>query len=58
MQAAGMLRGTPVDPLGRTYNLMPDGRVQVRVPDDLPFIQKGTPPGYKAPLKPKFLPAD
>jgi hypothetical protein len=58
LQAAGMLRGTPVDPLGRAYNLMPDGRVEVRVPDDLPFIQKGTPPGYKAPLKPKFLPAD
>ncbi len=58
LQAAGMLRGTPVDPLGRTYNLMSDGRVLVRVPDDLPFIQKGTPPGYQAPLKPKVLPAD
>jgi len=28
------------------------------VPDDLPFIQKGTPPGYVAPAAPKFLPAD
>ena len=57
LQAAGLLRGTPVDPLGHTYKLMPDGRVAVRVPDDLPFIQKGTPPGYVAPA-PKFLPAD
>ena len=40
LQAAGLLHGTPVDPLGHTYKLMPDGRVEVRVPDDLPFIQK------------------
>lgn len=55
---AGFLRGIPVDPLGHTYKLTPDGRVEVRVPDDLPFIQKGTPPGYVPPLKPKFLPSD
>jgi len=58
LQAADLLRGTPVDPLGHTYKLMPDGRVEVRVPEDLPFIQKGTPPGYVAPAAPKFLPAD
>jgi hypothetical protein len=58
LQAADLLRGTPVDPLGHTYKLMPEGRVEVRVPDDLPFIQKGTPPGYVAPAAPKFLPAD
>jgi hypothetical protein len=58
LQAAGLLRGTPVDPLGHTYKLMPDGRVEVRVPDDLPFIQKGTPPGYVPPAMAKFLPAD
>ena len=58
LQAAGLLRGTPMDPLGHTYKLMPDGRVEVRVPDDLPFIEKGTPPGYVAPVAPKFLPAD
>jgi len=57
LQAAGMIRGTPVDPLGHTYKLMPDGRVEVRVPDDLPFIQEGTPPGYRPP-RPKFLPTD
>jgi hypothetical protein len=58
LQAADLLRATPVDPLGHTYKLMPEGRVEVRVPDDLPFIQKGTPPGYVAPAAPKFLPAD
>jgi hypothetical protein len=58
LQTAGWLRGEPVDPLGHTYKLMPDGRVEVRVPDDLPFIQKGMPPEYVAPVAPKFLPAD
>ncbi len=58
MEAVGLLRGTPIDPLGHPYKLMPDGRVEVQVPDDLPFIQKGTPPGYVPPLAPKFLPTD
>jgi hypothetical protein len=54
LKMAGMLRGTPLDPLGDPYKLMPDGRIEVRDPDHLPFILKGTPPGYVAPL-PKFL---
>ena len=58
LEAAGLLRGTPIDPLGHAYKLMPDGRVEVRVPDDLPFIQKGTSTGYVPPLAPKFLPTD
>ena len=58
LENAGWLRGTPLDPLGHPYKLIPDGTVQVRVPDDLPFIQKGTPPGYAPPLAPKFLPTD
>ena len=58
LEAAGMLRGTPVDPLGHSYKLMPDGRVEVRTPDDFPFIQKGTPPDYVPPAAPKFLPSD
>ena len=57
LQSTGLLRAIPVDPIGHTYKLMPDGRVEVRDPDDLPFIEKGTPPGYVAPL-PKFLPSD
>jgi tetratricopeptide (TPR) repeat protein len=54
----GMLPGIPVDPLGHTYKLTSDGRVEVRDPDDLPFIQRGLPPGYVPPTKPKFLPSD
>ena len=58
LEAAGMRGGTPRDPLGHAYMLMPDGRVEVRIPDDLPFIQKGTPPDYVPPAAPKFLPSD
>jgi len=58
LKQSGSLRGTPADPLGRPYKLMADGHVEVREPDDLPFIQKGTPPGYKPPRMPKFLPSD
>lgn len=57
LQAAGMLREIPVDPFGHTYKLTSDGRVEVRTPDDFPFLTKGTPPGYVAP-PPKFLPSD
>jgi len=57
LQSAGLLSAMPVDPLGHTYKLMPDGTVQVRDPDAIPFIEKGTPPGYVAP-SPKFLPSD
>jgi len=57
LQAAGMLRSLPVDPLGQPYKLAPDGRVEVRDPDEIPFIEKGTPPGY-VPPPPKFLPSD
>jgi len=56
LTAANLLHGIPVDPLGHTYKLMPDGHVEVRVPDDLPFIEKGIPVGYIPPRKPK-LPA-
>ena len=42
--SAGYLRALPTDPLGYPYKLMPDGRVEVQSPDDLPFINKGLPP--------------
>jgi tetratricopeptide (TPR) repeat protein len=57
LQAAGILREIPVDPFGHTYKLTSDGRVEVRTPDDFPFLTKGTPPGYVAP-PPRFLPSD
>lgn len=52
--AAGLLRAIPRDPTGRPYKLTPQGRVEVQVPDDIPFIEKGAPPGYKPP-EPKNL---
>ena len=57
LQTAGMLSDMPVDPLGHPYKLVPGGGVQVRDPEELPFIEKGTPPGY-VPPSPKFLPSD
>ena len=54
LNAAGMLRGIPRDPLGQAYLLMPDGHVQLQTPDDLPFVTKGLPPGYKPPETPKI----
>jgi hypothetical protein len=56
--SAGLLRGTPVDPLGNPYKLTRDGRVELRSPDDFPFVTKGLPPGYVAPDAPKVLPTD
>jgi tetratricopeptide (TPR) repeat protein len=47
--AGGMLRQLPRDPTGRPYKLVPEGRVEVEMPDEIPFIEKGTPPGYKPP---------
>ena len=48
MMSAGYLRRLPVDPLGKPYKLMPDGRVEVNDPDSLPFITRGLPPGKEA----------
>jgi tetratricopeptide (TPR) repeat protein len=50
--AAGVLRGIPVDPLGHPYQLTADGDVRLSAPDDLPFVEKGLPPGYHPPKKP------
>ena len=52
--AAGLLHGVPNDPTGRPYILARDGRVLVQVPDEIPFLEKGVPPGYKPP-QPKNL---
>jgi tetratricopeptide (TPR) repeat protein len=43
---AGLLRGVPVDPDGKPYKLMPDGRLELRNPEDFPFVEKGLPTGY------------
>jgi tetratricopeptide (TPR) repeat protein len=47
--AVKLLQGIPLDPTGRPYKLTPSGRVEVEVPDDIPFLEKGAPPGYKPP---------
>ncbi len=49
---AGMLLGVPVDPDGKPYKLV-DGRIELRNPEDFPFVEKGLPPGYEPGL-PKF----
>jgi len=49
---AERLDGTPIDPDGHPYKLTPEGRVEIRAPDDFPFATKGLPPGYKP--APKF----
>jgi hypothetical protein len=48
--SSGQLRGVPLDPLGRPYHLLPDGRVAVQSAADLPFIHEGV-PGGKEPSK-------
>ena len=40
---AGFLRGVPLDPKGRPFILMPDGRVQYSHPDEFPFVELGLP---------------
>ena len=49
---AGLLAGIPVDPLGLPYKVTPDGRVEVKDPDKILYITKGTPPNY-VPPRPK-----
>jgi len=51
LAAAEGLTGTPVDPDGHPYKMTPEGRIELRVPDDFPFATKGLPPGYKPPAK-------
>jgi hypothetical protein len=46
------LRAIPVDPDGHPYKLTPEGRVEVRVPEDFAFATRGLPPGFMA--HPKF----
>jgi len=48
------LGGLPADPDGNAYKLTPEGRVELEMPDDFPFVTKGLPPGYKRSALPKF----
>lgn len=44
--AARLLPGIPIDPLGKPYKLMPEGRFEVSDAAALPFINKGYPAAY------------
>ena len=50
---AGYLPGIPLDPVGHPYKLVAGGRVEVSDIYDLPFINKGLPPGVEASELPK-----
>jgi len=45
--AAEGLRGVPLDPDGHPYKMTPQGLIEVRDPDNFPFVTQGLPPGYK-----------
>lgn len=44
--AAEHVSGVPVDPDGHAYKLTPEGRVEVKIPNDFPFATRGLPPGF------------
>ena len=52
--AANYLKYVPLDPAGHPYRLVDGDRVEVEFPDEIPFVEKGAPPGYKPP-RPKDL---
>ncbi len=47
----GLLKRIPTDPLGHPYKLSPAGQVEVQDPEELPFISRGLPPGWKPRLQ-------
>jgi hypothetical protein len=53
LERAGFIRGTPTDPKGHPYKLMPDGRIEVQDPKNIYFITKGLPPGMYQPQPPR-----
>ncbi len=48
LERAGFIRGTPADPNGKPYKLMPDGRIEVQDPAISLYITKGLPPDKQA----------
>ena len=56
LSSAEGIHGTPVDPDGHPYKLTPQGRIELRTPDDFPFATRGLPPGYKPAPKLHVLP--
>jgi tetratricopeptide (TPR) repeat protein len=58
LERAGFIRGTPADPKGHPYKLMPDGRIEVQDPQNIYFITKGLPPGATPPQPPQESASD
>jgi tetratricopeptide (TPR) repeat protein len=57
LERAGFIDGTPADPNGKPYRLMPDGRIEVHDPGSIFYITKGLPPGMSTPTpKPESAP--
>ena len=50
LEAIGLIRGTPLDPNGRPYQIKPEGRVELEDPGGILYVTKGLPPGYTPPL--------
>ncbi len=55
LERAGLIQGTPADPKGNPYKLMPDGRIEVQNPASFYFITRGLPPGVEPP-QPSLVP--
>jgi hypothetical protein len=55
LERAGFIHGTPADPNGHAYQLMPDGRIEVQSPESLYFITKGLRPGAESPQPPRII---
>jgi hypothetical protein len=55
---AGFIHGVPMDPKGHPYELMADGRIEVREPENIYFITKGLRPGAEPPQPPREDPAE
>ena len=58
LERAGFIHGTPADPKGHPYKLMPDGRIEVQDPESIFFITKGLPPGAAPPQPPPVAHTD
>jgi tetratricopeptide (TPR) repeat protein len=52
LERAGLIPGIPIDPNGKPYLLISDGRIEVQDPKSIPFITKGLPPGMESPQPP------
>jgi hypothetical protein len=50
LERVGFIHGTPLDPNGRAYKVMPDGRVEVQDPESILYITRGLPPGMESPM--------